>query len=120
MNKVILKGNAGSDVDFRYVGAKNMAKAAVSLAVKDKMDPKNSEKVYWAYLVGLGKVAELFRDYVSKGQEILVEGRMARSTWEKDGVKHHKDEVVVESLYFCGAPKRGSSKNDGPDPDIPF
>jgi len=120
MNRVILKGNTGGEVDLRYLGVKNTAKAKVSLAVKDKLDPKNKEKIYWANLVVWGALAEVFHKHVTKGQEILVEGRLSRSTWEKDGVKHSVDEVVVESMEFCGSPARKAAPPSEGDPAIPF
>ncbi|CAO0822449.1 Single-stranded DNA-binding protein [Desulfarculales bacterium] len=119
MNKVILKGNTGGEVDLRYIGPKETALAKVSLAIKDKLEPKNKDKTYWANLIVWGKLGEVFKDHVKKGQEILVEGRLSRSSWEKDGVKHQRDEVIVESMEFCGSPvKRTAPPED--EPDIPF
>jgi single-strand DNA-binding protein len=122
MNKVILKGRTGGDVDLKYIGAKDTALAKVSLAVPDKLEPKTKEKTYWANLIVWGKLAEVFQKHVTKGQEILVEGRLSRSSWEKDGIKHSRDEVIVESMEFCGAPAaaRQSAGPREPDPDIPF
>ena len=108
----------GTDIDLRHIGTKGTAKAKFSLAVPDKVEPKNKEKTYWAYCVAWGKLAEIIQEYLGKGQEVLLEGRMTRSSWEKDGRKHSIDEFVVESMEFCGGPREPKPKEE--DPDIPF
>ena len=122
MNKVVLKGRLGNDPTLSHVGSKNTAKAVFSMAVPDKLDPKNADKIYWANLVVWGQMAENASKYLSKGSEVLFIGRLVRSTWTKDGVKHTRDEVVVEEMEFCGPPpsRQQPASNPMDDPDIPF
>lgn len=122
MNLCILKGRLGKDPDLRYTQG-GTAVCKFTLAVPDKIDPKNKDKTYWANIVAWGKVAEVISKYLAKGQEALFVGRLSESTWEKDGVKHRRTEITVESMEFCGSPKERTSKEQEPPwvpADIPF
>lgn len=118
MNLVIFKGILGSDPDVRYT-QNGTAIAKFSLAVPDPFDPKNRDKTYWANMVVWGKLAEVCEKYLSKGQEALFRGRIGRSTWTKDGVKHSKDEITVEAMEFCGGGRKSQNSSSSED-DLPF
>lgn len=126
MNLTVLKGNLGTDVEFRYSqSGKPIAK--FTLAAPHPYYPKDKEKTYWANLVCFDKTAEIASNYLSKGSEILIRGYMTRAKWTKDGVTHYKDEIIVEAIEFCGpAPSnrqgggRQAPSSPETDPDIPF
>jgi single-strand DNA-binding protein len=92
--------------------------AKFSLAIPDKFNPRDREKTYWANVVAWQKTAEICAKYLTKGSEVIVEGRLTRSSWTKDGVKHSRDEVVVDSVEFCGAGKKQAEPEE--EDDIPF
>jgi len=117
VNKVILHGRLGSDPELRQT-PNGTAVAKFSLAVPDKLYPKDREKTYWAYIVAWKKTAEICAKYLTKGSEVIIEGRLTRSSWTKDGVKHSRDEIVAESMEFCGAGKKQAAEEE-PD-DLPF
>lgn len=123
MNKVILKGRLTKDIELRYTqSAEPKAFAMFSVAVnrfkKDECDFINCKA--W------GKTAEFLGKYFSKGQEILLEGRIEVSTSDTDGVKTIFTNVVAEQVEFCG--NKGSnitqventSTAQEEDDDLPF
>lgn len=117
VNKVILQGKLGKDPEVRYT-AGGTAYAKFSLAVTEKY--KGKETVYWANIVAWGKTAEICGQYFSKGQEAVIEGKLTRNSWEKDGVKHQMDEIVISQIHFCGSKRSKGTAAPQEEPDIPF
>lgn len=106
MNKIILKGRLSKDIDLRKT-ANGTDVISTSIAVNRKL--KNEDGTYTAdffNLVAFGKLAEFINNYFSKGQEILIEGRLQNKSWEdQNGQKKYATEVIVESAEFCGSKK---------------
>jgi len=145
VNKVILIGNAGSDPEVRYAPNGN-AFANLTLATseswKDKQTGQLQERTEWHRVVFSGKIAEIVGEYVRKGQQLYVEGKLRTREWEKDGVKRYTTEVLVGidgSMQMLGgkgegqAPRQqqqrpapqpqsqqGTQGPDAFDDDIPF
>lgn len=103
MNKTFQKGKLVRDPATKNVGAKNTLVCEFTLAVPDKRDPKNKDKVYYAECVAWDKLAEIISKYCVKGQEILIVGRNATEKWTKDGVEHRKTRIVCDEMEFCGS-----------------
>ena len=84
VNKVTLIGNLGNDPEVRY-GASGNAVANVSLATteswRDKDSGEQQEKTEWHRVVFFGKLAEIVAEYLKKGRQIYVEGRLQTSKW---------------------------------------
>lgn len=106
VNKVLLLGHLGQDIELRYtpngdaVGNVNMA---TSETWKDKSTGERKEKTEWHRLVIWGRRAEGLKDYLLKGTQIYVEGRLQTRQWEaKDGGKRSTTEVRVDSIEFVG------------------
>jgi len=110
VNKAILIGNVGKDPEVRYT-PNNTPVATFSLATTESWKDqtgKQSERTDWHNLVIWGKLAEIARDYVKKGQRIYVEGRIqTRSYDDKEGVKKYITEINVSDLVML-TPKSGS------------
>lgn len=132
VNKVILIGNLGQDPDFRMTGG-GTAVANLNLACNDRMkkDGEWVERTEWVRVVTFGRTAENCRDYLAKGRQVYVEGRLQTRNWEdKDGIKRYTTEVVANQVLFlqsgsgAGGGQKSSSGYDGPPPigddDIPF
>jgi single-strand DNA-binding protein len=117
MNKVILMGRLKADPETRESSRGGQSVTKFQLAVPDKLKPKDQTKVYWAFVVGFGKLGEIMQKYLTKGSQILVEGRLSRTSWQKDGVTQYRDEVIADSFEFCGGKV---DANTEADPDIPF
>lgn len=99
VNKVILVGNVGGDPEVRYLPNGN-AVTNVTLATsdswKDKQTGQQQERTEWHRVVFFGKVAEIAGEYLRKGSQVYVEGRLQTREWEKDGVKRYTTEIVVD------------------------
>lgn len=108
MNKWIGKGRLTRDPQVRYTQS-GKAVAVFTLAVDHhrKKGAKESDADFIP-CVAWEKTAEILGNNVTKGQEIVVEGRMQSRTYEKDGVKHYVVECVLSSFDFCG------KKSDNP------
>ncbi|MCH7691122.1 MAG: single-stranded DNA-binding protein [candidate division Zixibacteria bacterium] len=114
VNKVILIGRLGKDPDLRYTPS-GKAVATFSLATTERwkgQDGQRQESTTWHNIVAWGKQAETIKEYLSKGREVYLEGRIVnRSYDDKDGNKKYISEVVVQQFTFIGS--KGSSGNDG-------
>jgi single-strand DNA-binding protein len=109
-NKVILVGNLTRDPQMSYL-PNQTAVVELGLAINRKWkdaqgNPK--EDVCFVDCRVYGRQAETANQYLSKGQQVLVEGRLQYSTWEgKDGVKRSKHRVIVERFQFLSPPGQG-------------
>lgn len=108
VNKVILVGNLGKDPEVRYTPS-GMAITSFSVATsenwKDK-DGNKQEKTEWHKIVAFGKLAEICGEYLAKGRQIYIEGRLQTRAWDdKSGVKRYTTEVVANVMQMLGGPK---------------
>lgn len=105
LNKVILIGNLTRDPELRYTQS-GMAIAKFGLAVNErfKQGDEWKEKANFIDIVVWGKQGENCSEYLSKGRQVGIEGRLSYSTWETDdGQKRSKLEVVGEKVVFLGS-----------------
>ena len=106
VNKVLLLGRLGQDIELRYTpngDAVGNVTMATSETWKDKSSGERKEKTEWHRLVIWGRRAEGLKDYLLKGTQIYVEGRLQTRQWEaKDGGKRSTTEVRVDSIEFVG------------------
>jgi len=113
VNKVILLGRLGRDVEVRYTPS-GAAVANLSIATsrqwKDKQSGERVEEVEWHALVAYDRLAEIAGEYLKKGSEAYFEGRLKTHKYnDKNGVEKYKTEIVVEQLQLLG----GRARNDG-------
>ncbi len=103
MNKVTLIGRLTKDPEVRYSSGSQTAVARFSLAI-DRAKKANGEDggTDFPNIVAFGKTAELVEKYVTKGQQIAVEGRIQTGSYERDGVKHYTTDIVAERVEFLG------------------
>ena len=89
VNKVILVGTCGQDPETRYLPNGN-AVTNITLATtdswKDKQTGQQQERTEWHRVVLFGKVAEIAGEYLRKGSQVYIEGKLATREWEKDGI----------------------------------
>ncbi len=139
VNKVILIGRLGSDPEIRYTQS-GAPVANFSLATNESWkgkDGQKEERTEWHRVVVWSKLAELASQYLSKGRQVYVEGRLQTRSWEdKDGHKKYTTEVIANTLQFlgsatgAGAPKTSDESFSGDMPlppeslgseeDVPF
>src|ERR671918_2561807 len=105
VNKVILIGNLGSAPEVRFTpGGQAVAnfRIATSESWTDKSGQKQ-ERTEWHRIVVWGKLAELCGEYLSKGRQVYVEGRLQTRQWDdRDGNKKYTTEVVASQITFLG------------------
>ena len=114
VNKVILVGNLGADPELRYT-PNGTAVAQFSVATarnwKDNTGQRQ-EKTEWHRIVVWGKQAEFCGEYLSKGRQIYLEGRIEYRTWnDKEGNKRYSTEIIAQEIQFVGS--RSDSANQG-------
>lgn len=111
-NKVILVGNVGKDPDIRRF--ENNIKASFSLATSETYTPKGGERVTqteWHNIVAWRRLAELAENYIRKGTQILVEGKLRyRSYDDRDGNKKYVVEVEADTIQLLGRRPDGQSQ----------
>jgi single-strand DNA-binding protein len=100
INKVILVGNLGQDPEIRYT-ADGRPIANFSIATSESWKDKNSgekrEKTEWHRVVVFGKLAEICGEYLSKGRQVYIEGKLQTRKWQgQDGQDRYTTEIVVD------------------------
>lgn len=115
-NKVLLMGNLTRDVEMRHTQS-GMALAKFGMAINRKWSQNGEQKESTCFvdLTAWGRQAEVLSQYVKKGSQLFVEGRLEYSTWESqdDGKKRSKLEVVVENFQFIGSARGGAGGGGG-------
>ena len=113
VNKVILLGNLGNDPDIKYTQG-GMAICTLSLATtsvrKDK-DGQPIEKTEWHRVKLFGKTGEIAAEYLKKGRQVYIEGRIEYGSYEKDGVKHYTTDVVADDMQMLGGGGEGRTES---------
>ena len=122
VNKVILVGNLGRDVELRYTPG-GTAVATLSLATTDIWNDKagqRQEKTEWHRVVLWGKMAETLQEYLLKGRQIYVEGKLQTRKWDdKDGNKRYTTEVKSDRVVLLGGRGSGSSRSEEQEQHAP-
>jgi len=120
VNKVILVGNCGQDPETRYT-PDGMAITTLSLATseswKDKQTGQQQERTEWHRVVLYGRVAEIAGEYVGKGSQVYIEGKLKTRKWEKDGVERYTTEIVVDlqgTMQLLGGNRQGEGQGQAP------
>ena len=138
LNKAILIGNLGRDPEVRYTPS-GVAMATFSIATSETWTNKEGEKetrTEWHRIVAFRKLAEICGEYLSKGKQVYIEGRIQTRDWEdQNGVKRYTTEILANQMLMLGsrdaadmsrpdsppAPEYPGTPGSGPDDDdIPF
>ena len=106
VNKVIILGRLGQDPELKYTPS-GAAVCNFSLATSeswnDKATGQKQERTEWHRIVVWGKLAELCNQYLSKGRQAFVEGKIQTRSWEdKDGNKRYTTEIAANTVQFIG------------------
>lgn len=107
LNKVMLIGNAGKDAELRYM-ASGTPQCKFSLAVNNRRrNPQNNEwedQTEWFNILIWGDMAERVSQYITKGKQLYIEGRLQTRSWDgDDGQKHYMTEVVAQTVQLLGS-----------------
>ncbi len=104
-NRVILIGNVTRNPELRYI-SKGSAVTDLGLAVNDRVKNAAGQWVEQANFIDVtlwGRTAEIACEYLTKGSQVMIEGRLKYDTWESDGQKRSKLRVVGERMVMLGA-----------------
>src|SRR5881409_765475 len=114
VNKVILVGNLGKDPEVRYTPG-GQAVANFTIATNENWTDKQGQKqerTEWHKIVVWGKAAELCGEYLSKGRQVYIEGRLQSREWtNKEGAKQNTTEIVANQVLFLSGGERGAGRS---------
>ncbi|HTD95657.1 MAG TPA: single-stranded DNA-binding protein [Edaphobacter sp.] len=115
VNKVLLLGNVGKDPEIRST-AGGMTVASFSLATADRQKDAQgnwTDKTEWHNLVCFQRTAEIVRDYVKKGTQLFIEGKLQTRSWDdkESGQKKYKTEILVNELTLLGSKGEGGGSS---------
>lgn len=145
VNKVILIGNLGADPETRYMpsgSAVTNIRVATSESWRDKQSGEQQERTEWHRVAFFGRLAEIAAEYLRKGSQVYVEGKLRTRKWQDNqGNDRYSTEIIGDEMQMLGgragagapapmgaesapaaapAPRQAASPPDDLDDDIPF
>ena len=140
INRIFLIGRLGKDPEMKSMPngtAITNFSIATSEEWKDKLTGEKKEKTEWHRVVTFRRLAEVCGEWLGKGSQVYIEGRLQTREWEKDGVKRYTTEIVADKMQMLGGkgdrrdeparvavPQGDYQNNRGPDGyqdgDVPF
>ena len=119
VNKVILVGNLGRDPETRYTTSGD-AVTNIRLATTDTWKDKNGDKqerTEWHNIVFYGRQAEIAGEYLKKGRQIYVEGRLQTRKWQdKEGQDRYTTEIIADRMQMLGSREGGGAPSGADEP----
>jgi single-strand DNA-binding protein len=120
MNRVVLMGRLGQDPDVRYFGDNTLLKLRLATSERwvDK-DQQRQERTDWHDVALWGARAEWMSKALKKGMPVVVEGSIRTSSYEREGVKRYRTEIVARNVHFFGGSTRMKDDPRTDTDDIP-
>jgi single-strand DNA-binding protein len=122
VNKVILIGNLGRDPEVRYMPSGD-AVANITIATTETWKDKGGEKqeqTEWHRVAMFGKTAEIAGEYLKKGSQVYIEGKLQTRKWtDKEGQERYTTEIRADRMQMLGSRSGGSERMAPPDEDAP-
>lgn len=132
VNQATVLGNLGGDPEIRYL-ENGTAVTRISVATSEKWKDKNTqetkESVEWHSITAFGRLAEVIGEYCRKGSKVYIQGKLKTSSWEQDGQKKYRTEIVARELQMLDSKGQQSDRPPNPpdevieknfEDDIPF
>lgn len=117
VNKVILVGNLGADPETRYTAtgsAVTNIRVATTDSWKDKQSGEQQERTEWHRVVFFGRLAEIAAEYLRKGSQVYLEGRLQTRKWQgQDGADRYTTEIVSNEMQMLGSRAGGGGGGGG-------
>ena len=116
-NQAIVMGNLTRDPELRSTpGGQQVASFSVATnrQWQDQASGERKEAVEYHEIVAWGKLGELAAQYLAKGRKVMVIGRLQTQSWEKDGVKRQRTEIVASDINFLDRPSDGGGEGYTP------
>jgi single-strand DNA-binding protein len=129
LNKVMIIGHLGRDPELRYVPSGRPV-ASFSVATTRGWTNANGERreeTEWFNVVAWGHLAEICKQYLRKGEQVYIEGRLQTRGWEdREGKKHFRTELVAQEMIMLGGPQPSEAEDvpeyeeEAPEDEYPF
>ena len=114
VNKVILLGRLGGEPESRQAGSTTVTNFTIATSEKFKnQQGEFQEKTEWHRVVAWSRLAEICKEYLHKGSQVYVEGRLQTRSWEKEGVKQYTTEIVISDMQMLDGKQSGQGYNEG-------
>lgn len=118
VNKVIIVGRLGADPELKTLGS-GQAVANFNVATSENWvdrEGQKQERTEWHRIVVWGKLAEICRQYLAKGRQVFVEGKLQTRNWEdQQGQKRYTTEIVASNIQFIGGANDRAGASQGPN-----
>ncbi len=116
LNKVMLIGRLGADPEVRYLpsgSAVTTIRLATSRRWKDKQSGERKEETEWHRVVFFNRLAEVAGEYLKKGSQAYIEGRIRTQKWQQDGQDRYSTEIIADSMNMLDSRSGGTSEFGG-------
>jgi len=117
LNKVTLIGNLGADPEVRYMpsgGAVTTIRLATTFRWKDRQSGERRDSTEWHRVVFFNRLAEIAGEYLKKGSQVYIEGRLQTRKWQgQDGQDRYSTEIIAEEMHMLGSRSGGTSSFAG-------
>jgi single-strand DNA-binding protein len=123
LNKVLLIGMLGRDPEMRYTPSGRPVTSFSLATSRSWTSPEGErrEETEWFNIIAWGNLAEICRQYLTKGQQVYIEGRLQTRGWEDEtGKKHFRTEVVASEMIMLGNRRDGGGKGADDDETYDF
>ncbi len=124
LNKVILIGNLGADPEVRYMpsgGAVVNITLATSMRWKDKQTGEKKEATEWHRVVFFNRLAEIAGEYLKKGSQVYIEGRLQTRKWQDQGGQdRYTTEIIASEMHMLGSRSGGTANFGGDQPQVGY
>jgi single-strand DNA-binding protein len=117
INKVILIGNLGADPETKYSQGGNAVtrlRVATSENWRDRQTGEQQERTEWHTVVCFSRLAEIAGEYLHKGSKVYIEGSLSTSSWEQDGQKRYRTEIIAREMQMLDGRGGSGAGGDGP------
>ena len=121
VNKVIIVGNLGRDPETRYMpdgAALANASVATTYTWKDKQSGEKKEETEWHRVAFRGRLAEIAGEYLKKGSQVYIEGRLRTRKWQdkESGADRYTTEIVADTMQMLGSRQGGGEPREAREP----
>ena len=118
LNKVQIIGHLGADPELRYT-SNGLAVATMNVATNERVKVPDSDewqdKTEWHRIVAWGKLAEIVGEYLTKGRQVYIEGKLQTRSWDdKDGIKRYTTEIIARDMILLGGRGDASPQSQRP------
>ena len=121
VNKTIIVGTLGADPETRYTPSATVItsiRVATNESWKDKQTGEQKERTEWHRVEFFGRLAEIAGEYLKKGSQVYIEGKLRTDEYEKDGVKRYSTKIIANEMQMLGG-KDGAKPQTKPVKDCP-